>query len=351
MILFFRLADRLATDQRPARAVKLAAVRLAAARLAAAGLAWIVLPYVWQQTLGRWLQYGLAAGAKWPAAMLALWLVLAALGYVLRRETAARSDERVGVAADNFPCRRAMALAACWCLAQAALWRAWSSPLSVSPGAGLLFVLSTLWLFWTWAIVAGTLRVPSPVAGTLRVPSPNLPCDATPRPRMAHGACQLLGARLRRVIAMGGSLLATGAAISCLQANGLDGAGRVVISYRAAPSAERARPSLHCFRSRDAIRQAFPAFAARAAWASRPIATCSPIGRPFRRKLSGARPWGSAGAASRSTPARHSARANSAAKNSSFATTWPRAASNGRTPIARTSPAPRPATVLEPRPL
>ena len=212
MTLIFRFANRLSSGQRP----------VWMARIAAAGLAWIVLPYVWLQTLGRWLQYGLEAGLKWPAATLGLWLVLAALGYRFRREANSRPDERVDRAPDGSSWRRATLLVACWCLVQAALWRAWSSPLNASPGAGLLFVLSTLWLFWTWAIVAGTLHVPSP----------NLPCNATPRPRTAHGARLLLWFRFRRVRIFGGLLLVAGAAVSCLQANGLDGAGKPQISSR-----------------------------------------------------------------------------------------------------------------------
>ncbi|HUY93469.1 MAG TPA: PQQ-binding-like beta-propeller repeat protein [Pirellulales bacterium] len=207
MILAPRLADR----RLPGRWLQ------QATRLAAALLAWVALPYAWQRSVGLWLQYGLDGGAKFYLATLGLWCVLAALSYRLRR---VRSLDN----ADAAPCRVSsgkmplllkgqlgamLALLACWCAVQAALWQLWSSQLNAAPGLGALFATSTLWVFWTWAKLFA-----API-------------------------------RFRHAPAFGATLLLAATAVSCLQANGLDGAGRVVIGYRSAAWRDgRPRPSI-----------------------------------------------------------------------------------------------------------
>lgn len=196
-------------------------------QLAAIPLAWIALPYAWLQTVGRWLQSGLAAGWKWPAAMLVLWLALAVL-----------SGRRRDLPAANRVAGAKCTLTVLWFAAQTALFWAWSLPLRWAPGAAILFAISTLWVFWTWAGL-----------------------NASKTRRWSSAATSA------------GLLLLTATAASCLEARGLDGSGRPILGCRfwpagataaiASPVSDsgaplglgqvRVEPSFPCFRGAEGL--------------------------------------------------------------------------------------------------
>jgi outer membrane protein assembly factor BamB len=118
---------------------------------AAVLVGWVGLPYAWCRSLSQWWLYGRGAPMTWPAATGLL--ALAVLGLMVWL-TAGRATRR------SHPFFTVVILAG-WCLTNALLWQGMASPLVRDTGFAAVFVASTLWLFWLWAMFFASGRWPA----------------------------------------------------------------------------------------------------------------------------------------------------------------------------------------------
>ena len=166
---------------------------------AAALVGWVGLPYAWHRSLSAWWLYGRDAPASWPAVTLLLALALVAWMVRLTAGRAAAFPRRFAVAATL----------AGWCLTNAAFWWSMASPLVRDAGFAMVFVGSTLWLLWLWAMFF--------VSHRWRV------------------RCRVLIAALGLACALP----------ACARACGIDGGGRPLLAWRFRPSAGKQAGRLH----------------------------------------------------------------------------------------------------------
>jgi len=153
---------------------------------ATALVGWVGLPYSWYRSLALWWLYGRDAPRLWPAVTALLALALLASMVWLTAGHPVPAPRRRAVAA----------IVAAWCLTSAVLWRTLASPLEHGAGFTLVYMASTLWLLWLWAMFLVASRWPV--------------------------RCRVLVAALALACTLP----------ACARARGIDGAGRPLLAWR-----------------------------------------------------------------------------------------------------------------------